>query len=340
MKNVVDRGVFCENAAQLVGKTGLPYEHGNTQDHKGAQSLGRMIDLISAAFLTLRSRFFDSKGQPLPFGLRDKLNTQDDPFDEFLATEVFTDLPAISCVKASGPLITPDMVLHRPMCLKSAKIGELVTDVDQIVAIEVKKLERTTQGSVARASGLDYNTTPPSGQVRVYDAAGNAVHIRSFYLFVCLEADPAQFTRRICTALTLVDGDILNADFELYLKVTGEREKWIGLGTYGDGTDRARPMLIFANPLGAREFDYKATLVRSESNLASADSRLRLIYQIERTVSDNEVRRFYCYCLASDSSADETVTVLRDPFPIPDRDTRTRPRGRFRLPFRIETSSE
>jgi hypothetical protein len=44
-----------------------------------------MIDLPTAAFLQLRRRFFDEAGKPIPFALRDKRNTQDDPFDEFLA---------------------------------------------------------------------------------------------------------------------------------------------------------------------------------------------------------------------------------------------------------------
>ena len=216
-----------------------------------------MSDLISMAFLTLTDRFFDKGGIPVPFTLRDKLNTQDDPFDEFLATEVFSGMEEITCVPSSGPLITPDIVLYRPALLKRVKGNEPITDTGRIVAIEVKKLERTKQGKVARASGLDYNTTPPSGQVRVYDAGGLPVDIRGFYLFVCLE--PNQSSEFICTALALVDGNVLNEDFDLYLNITGEREKQIGLGTYGDGADRNRPMLIFANPLGVGEMDHAAT---------------------------------------------------------------------------------
>ena len=54
----------------------------------------------------------------------------------------------------------------------------------------------------------------------------------------------------VITAFALVDGNLLNEDFDLYLGVTGERTKRIGLGTFADGADRARPMLIFGNPLG------------------------------------------------------------------------------------------
>ena len=34
----------------------------------------------------------------------------------------------------------------------------------------------------------------------------------------------------------------LNQDFDLYLAIVGAREKQIGLGTYGDGVNRQRPM--------------------------------------------------------------------------------------------------
>lgn len=40
-----------------------------------------MTDLPTAIFLQLRHRFFDDAGGPIPFVVRDKLNTQDDPFD-------------------------------------------------------------------------------------------------------------------------------------------------------------------------------------------------------------------------------------------------------------------
>ena len=135
----------------------------------------------------------------MPFRLRDKRNTQDDPFDEFLAEDVLSDLEGISCIRAPGPLITPDMVLHRA----KGKI-DCANDPRQIVGIEVKKIERTAQGGVARASGSDFNTTPPCGRIRVYDAAAAPLDIRGFYLFVCLEPLPGNPDRVILSAFALV----------------------------------------------------------------------------------------------------------------------------------------
>jgi hypothetical protein len=100
---------------------------------------------------------------------------------------------------------------------------------------------------------LDYNTTPPCGIVRVYDSIGNTLDIRSFYLFVCLEADKNNLSKVILSALALVNGNLLNTDFKLYLSIIGKREKRIKLGSYANGADRARPMFIFAGLINYRQ---------------------------------------------------------------------------------------
>jgi hypothetical protein len=164
----------------------------------------------------------------------------------------------------------PDMVLFRPDRCRVAKRDDVADDIDGIVGIEVKKLERRAQGSVARSSGLDYNTTPPCGRVRVYDAADKLVDLRGFYLFVCMERDAEDPKAFILTALCMVDGNALNEDFDLYLAITGARRKRIGLGTYRDGADRTRPMLIFGNPLGVREFDRVPTLIHPSPTIPQA----------------------------------------------------------------------
>ena len=265
----------------------------------------------------------------MPFRLRDKRNTQDDPFDEFLAEDVLSDLEDISCIRAPGPLITPDMVLYR----SGGKIDR-ADDTGQIAGIEVKKLERTAQGSVARASGLDFNTTPPCGRIRVYDAEAAPLDIRGFYLFVCLEPLPRTSDRVILSAFALVDGNVLNEDFDLYLSITGERTKRIGLGTYSDGADRARPMLIFANPLGISHLDRAATLIHADGALSESFRDLTPVFTIRRSVSGDEARVFSCYRDRRDAPG-EPLQELADPFPMPARDTRTRPRGRFTLPFTL-----
>ena len=302
------------------------HSHTDVRRRRNSAKLKRMTDLPTLAFLALRKRFFDEGGRSLSFDLRAKLNTQDDPLDEFLAQDVLAAVPGVSCCPAPGPLVAPDIVLHRSTVSRAE-------DLRQIVGVEVKKLERTAQGRVARATGLDYNTTPPCGRIRVYDEDVVPIHIRAFYLFVCLEPAPGDGSRMIVSALALVDGNVLNEDFDLYLAVTGEREKRIGLGTFADGADRTRPMLIFGNPLGIREFDHAATLVHSDHALADSSAKLKKAYVLKRSVGERGCREFPCYRTSSDLEG-RSVTTLIDPFPKPARDTRTRPRGRFILSLR------
>jgi hypothetical protein len=190
-------------------------------------------DLTLAAFTILREHFFGQNGVPKPFPLREKRNTQDNPLDEYICGVLRSHLQDSECVPAPGPLINPDLVLLRPERCNGVSRTALRDDLTRIVGIEVKKLERTKSGSVARQSGLDYNTTPPCGTIRVYDANDNPLDIRGFYLFVCQEQEPGAENTYKLSALALCDGNVLNEDFDLYLSAVGQREKEIGLGTYG-----------------------------------------------------------------------------------------------------------
>ncbi len=268
-----------------------------------------LSDLTVDAFLILRESFFDEDGLPKPFMLREKRNTQDDPLDEYIADILSTNLTDIRCQKSSGPLISPDLVLYRSDECTHVPPESLSNDLSRIVAIEVKKLERSASGQIARSTGLDYNTTPPCGTVRVYDADDQPLDIRGFYLFVCQER-----TRNggfILSALALCDGNILNEDFALYLRVTSQREKEVGLGTYGNGADRNRPMLIFANPLGAPQLDHASTLV-SAANKVGADARVGLVYRFSRGTAIGEVRSFFAYRKARDIPSGWEIRDLAD----------------------------
>lgn len=292
-------------------------------------------DLPGEAFLSLCPAFFGESAAPLTYHLRDKRNTQDDPFDEHIHGLLSNRLPPQTvCAKAPGPLITPDLVIMRPGLCDGVSRAVLASDLTRVAAIEVKKLERTSLGTVARISGLDYNTSPPCGRVRVYSQDLRALHIRGFYLFVCQEAVQGAIGNYRASALVLCDGNLLNADFDYYLSVVGERTKKIGLGTYGNGADRNRPMVIFANPLSATELDRQATLVHPAKDLDQQFPQLRHVGLIRRTVPAGGSQEFYCYRLTSDVPADYSPFELVDPFPSPARVERTQPRGRFQLDVR------
>jgi len=291
-----------------------------------------LTDLTTESFLILRSSFFGKGAKPKPYKLRDKRNTQDDPLDEYIYRLLSDQLPAdVDCVKAPGPLITPDLVVLRPEVCKRATRTTLTANLTHIMAIEVKKLERTQSGTIARPSGMDYNTTPPCGTVRVYDSSGGALDIRGFYLFVCQEAVRSQSGRYQLSALVLCDGNLLNEDFNYYLSIVGERVKEIGLGTYGNGANRSRPMLIFSNPLSTQQLDHNVTLIHSRDDLEREIPQLRQVGIIKRTIQRGGTNAFSCYRLIDDVPKDHRQFELLDPFPLPVRTVKTQPRGRFRL---------
>ncbi|MCK5291762.1 MAG: hypothetical protein KAR39_07080 [Thermoplasmata archaeon] len=284
-------------------------------------------DLTVEVFHALRTHFFNDAGDPIEYNLRDKRTTQDDPFDELIYEVISGNLKNAICEKSSA-LVSPDIVILRPDLCEERDRDQLRDSLSNILAIEVKKLERTKGGSVARASGLDYNTTPPCGTVTVYDRNDKPLHIRSFYLFVCQES--SELGKYKLTALTLCDGNAVNEDFELYKSVVGQRKKKIGIGTYGNGADRNRPMLIFPNPLGASELDRAVTLVHPDRNVMKTDRELCLVYRLVRSYEGKRAV-FYCYRMREDVEKNHQVVDLENPFPSPTRDVRTQARGRFRL---------
>ena len=309
-------------------------------------------DLSVEVFIGLRERFFGSGAVPKPFQLRDKRNTQDDPLDEYICDVLQQALPQDVRVEASRPLVTPDLVVYRPSICTLSTRAILRESPERILGVEVKKLERGASGTVARASGLDYNSTPPCGTVGVYDLDHDHLDIKGCYLFVCQEAVADEPRTYRLTALVLCDGNLLNEDFDYYLKIVGRRSKEIGLGTYGDGANRLRPMLIFSNPLGARFLDRRSTLIHTRADLECEYPNLRRTGVIERSVpsksasgavelrssmdqvSPSESRTFHCYCDQRDVAAGTEPFHERDPFPVPLRTRQTAARGRFVIDLR------
>ena len=290
-------------------------------------------DLSVDAFLALRDRFFDADATSISYYLRDKLNTQDDPLDEYICDVLKSDLrDGIEVERASGPLITPDMAVFRPDRCDRTRRKKLRADSTRIFGLEIKKLERQASGSIARASGMDYNTTPPCGTVRIYDRVGDILDVKGFYLFVCQETVPRRPKTYKLTALAICDGNVLNEDFDYYVSIIGTRSKEIGLGTYGDGANRVRPMIIFSNPLGASFLDHQSTLIHARDDLEANHAALRHVGTIERTVSGEtppRMRVFHCYRDCRDSPEGNELFHIRDPFPVPQRTEKTASRGRF-----------
>ena len=183
-----------------------------------------------------------------------------------------------------------------------------------------------------------------------------SLDVKGCYLFLCQEPEPD--VPRTCrlTSLVLCDGDLLNEDFGYYISIVGRRSKEIGLGTYGDGANRVRPMLIFTNPLGALFRDRQSTLIHTRANLEVEYSALRCVGVIERSIprecgpesatarktiecdpsgeSRLETRTFHCYRDRRDVVPGDEPFHERDPFPTPKRSRETASRGRFVIDIR------
>lgn len=287
-----------------------------------------MVNIPAKVFSVLRELFFDGNGIPRKFHLREKRNTQDDPFDEMIAYELKSTLNPIGlmCEKAPGPLISPDIAIYNSKI--NLESDQAISNPEQLIGIEVKKLERSTNGAIARASGLDYNSTPPCGSIRLYSPSGKAITAKGYYLFACLERTDDLYS---VTAMCLCDGSVLNDDYDLYNEITGSREKGINLGTYGDGANRNRPMLIFANPLGAGFLDRNISLI-SGIDLSNIGGNISLAWRIHRKDTMRNDHLFFAYLDKRDVPFGHGVIDVYDPFPVPQhRSVETQGRGRFRL---------
>ncbi|MFI8996942.1 hypothetical protein [Streptomyces sp. NPDC053542] len=287
------------------------------------------------AFTILSEAFFDDAGRAVPFRLRDKRNTQDDPFDEYVTELLRAELPTeVLVLRADKPLVSPDVVIARPEEYELLKSGGADYDPRAIFGLEVKKVDLGRNGKPARSTGLDYNSTPPCATVRVYAEDGSEIRIPGFYLFVALEGDEEGGT--VCVhSMVLVAGAVLNKDIDLYDRITGTRTKEIRLGTYGDGANRVRPMLLFSNPLGWEWTLGAATLISERDDLAD-EQPLAHVREMTRTVPSGVSERFHCYRLAKLSPPVEETA--HDPFPQPSkRKEETAQRGRFEIDLRTLT---
>jgi hypothetical protein len=288
-------------------------------------------DLAAEAFLWLRETFLDESA-PRPFRLRPKRGTQDDPFDEYVINELKTRLPRdLRVVGSPGPLTSPDLVvadLHQAR--RRHAHGEQF-GLESAVAIEVKKHDRTGPGAV-RATGMDFNTTPPCGTIRAYSEGGKELLIPGFYLFVLIEKGEAD-AQEVST-VALCDGNVLNDDFDFYHSIVGPRTKQIALGSYGDGANRHRPMLVFPSPLGWAELDRRATLLHRAHDLATRYGALRSVGTVTREPLhpiEGRPRVFYCY-RHTDDPVPTVPYAVTNPFPPPvGRSIATRQRGKFVL---------
>ncbi|HZQ25252.1 MAG TPA: hypothetical protein VFA89_20865 [Terriglobales bacterium] len=309
-----------------------------------------VTDLTVEVFRLIRKTFWNDAGQSIACTLRIKGINQDDPLDEYIVKVAQENLPKNATAVRSltrgkqntGSLTCPDFVVYRPELCAGQSQAVLAIDLTRIVGIEVKKLDFVA-GKQNRDKAMDFNSTPPCGTIRVYSNNDEPIDIRGFYLFVQQEALPNGQVR--FPAMTLCDGNLLNKDRVLYLKtigaVEGARKKEIGLGTFADGANRNRPMIVFPNPLSAEVLKGKFTLVHSSSELANAYPDLFRVGRITRTETTTPqpgtekqtvLHEFHCYQSKRDTRAGVAPFDVHDPIKHPEgRTERVQGRGHFRI---------
>ncbi len=127
-------------------------------------------------------------------------------------------------------------------------------------------------------------------------------------------------------------GSVLDASDHEYLQATGERTKRIGLGSYGDGMDRVRPMYVYPNPLSAPGFSTEATLIAERHDLTNEYAQLTRLGRIDRTLARVEETLVFSYYGLASAERMPSSSDLVDPFQrVEKRVETTSTRGRFRL---------
>jgi len=175
-----------------------------------------------------------------------------------------------------------------------------------VFGLEVKTTKSTT-------SGINFNSTPPCGQI-VVDIDGTPSTIPCFYLIVQLVDSESGLLE--IGSLTMIHGDFINSDFELYKQAVGIREKKIDIGSYGDGMDRQRPMFVFPNPLNIAGIrGERSTLISKEQYKFD---KLGKVAELNRLNGE----KFFAY---------QTVRQLEGPFTSVNRSKETRKRSILKI---------
>jgi hypothetical protein len=256
-----------------------------------------MSNLVPEIFFKICKHFFLEDGTKKQFKLPPRCDITSDPFVEYLDKKALGKTKKI----VASPSVSPDLAF-------------LSKDMSDIFGLEVKTTKSTT-------SNINFNSTPPCGKI-VVDIDKKETTVPCFYLIVQLveiEIEGEENMVEIGT-MTMIHGDFINSDFELYKQAVGVRTKKIDLGSNGDGMDRQRPMFVFPNPLnipGIR--GERSTLISKEEY---GDKHIGKVAELNRVSGE----KFYAY---------QTGRQLTGPFTTVNRSPETRKRSKLK----IETSN-
>ena len=297
-------------------------------------------DIPTLVFLALRDLLFDAQGKPVIFSAVQTGNVQGDWLDTHLTNRLELALAAQGYeIEKSGKNTSPDFAVFRSALVNQPINKATAVSLTDITAFEVKKLQSTENKTNREGGDVDYNSTPPCGLVLVYDQPGtHAFTVRGFYIFLVVNPVAGQSDAFAASSLVVCDGNALNADHDLYLRVVAPRSKEIGLGTYGDGAIRNRPFVLFPHPLSVQWLRGSATLIHSDSHLPAA-SGLNRVSMIERkNLTTALTVPFCCYQTLADSARFIGPPYEVNPFKTPSK-RRDGSRGKLKLRLKPEAEA-
>ena len=299
-----------------------------------------VLDIPALIFLTLRDLLFDAQGKPVAFSAVQTGNLQGDWLDTHLTNCLEQALrPRGYEIEKSGKNTSPDFAVFRSVLVNQPINKATAVSLADVTAFEVKKLQSTGSKTNRAGGDVDYNSTPPCGLVLVYDQSGtHAFTVRGFYVFLVVDPVIGQSGYFAASSLVVCDGNALNADHDLYLRVVAPRTKEIGLGTYGDGAIRNRPFVLFPHPLSVPWLLGAATLVHPDSHIP-VSMGLTQVSMIERKNMTTALTvPFYCYQTDADAQRFKGPTQEINPFKTPSR-RRDGSRGKLRLRLKPEAAA-
>jgi hypothetical protein len=250
------------------------------------------LEIILQVYRGLISKI-GKTGIPVDLRLKSIVGTtQDDPFDNWIETEITNALPKTFDVFHSGTLTTPDLIV------RDKKSGT-------IVGLEIKKLIQKPNGSDSRGLTIDYNSCLPCGSTLIKIGAETVI-IPCYYLFALLDNS----SKNIVT-LIILDGDFLNYDFELHKDSKYSNFTEYNHGPYGEGSIRHRKMYTYPNPLNSKieDFHLRQILVAKKTELENIKEATNISEQVIRTDKFNN--SFYYFLKDETKSFKSSVGNLK-----------------------------
>ena len=262
-----------------------------------AQNLPTMDRFLQVIEKEVFSKYFNEE-------IYSQVDKQDDPFDLFVEEK----LSRLSSARG-GKNTSPDIILTQGNWADVVERGTVrdIPVILPVVGVENKVVRKEPRKN-ARVSSLDYNSTPPTPWMKV-SRGGKGVFVEACYLFGILSEKNTDGERRL-EGVTIVPGELLNANANLYMQVTGSRTKEIGLGTHKDIANRNRPMFVGPNPLSCEKLQSIFSFFHTRSDLSDDFPHWKKIGTMVRN-SDT----YYCYSSTSQEDIGELKIKLQKSSP-------------------------